>query len=670
MPPHKGPLSLTDSERFSSDGSNDSYRPRFASSSSRRRVGVADAGASSSNNKPARKSTSFHDGGRASAATAALHSKNKSFHDRQRRTPRRYIQEDEEEEQQPQPAVVPAPRRKYVQESTESNNSNSASNARQKDRRQSSQLRSSKTKPSSTAKPKESAPQAATEEKVTTDIANLVAENKALEAERATIEKYKRMYEAILQDPSNAFLFDGSSSVIADPSSTDSPESKCKDTFDAALNVEELIEGLKLKDLLHDSATAVGGNSSESVSILSEIRQGDKTGDAAAALALEKYRPRSKRADGIGGGGNREERRSKPSARKSEMTTNKSREEIKASRSKSQCEGGEWKMRSGSKGTLSSSIKSKSSGLDSSDRSGGLDTSGRSNDLSVKRRPRSGSKSLNSSMKSHSSRSAGLDASDRSYELDRQRPRSSSKSELSSSLKSHSSKSGLDSSNDQRTDEPVSPSPRRPRSNSKSAANDNSSMDNGGSHEFIQHRLKPTRRQSQDPDLNSSQKSHRHSRHYHEEQHDKDNVSVTSNTSSGSRVGRFFSRFSFSSNADQSVADESNYDAMTDVEDDVVPDLNVSFEKKKKGLLFKTMKKIGKKVSKAFNSGPVFKKYKVGEVARYNIGKIRDSLESFDPQDPTVEGEIERFCCRSVCWLSCLHFLSFCVNSGDCRGSY
>lgn len=624
MPPHKGPQSLTDSERFSSDGSNDSCRPRFAPSSSRRRVGVADANTSSLNNKPARKSTSFHNGdkGRALTTAGALHSKIKSFDDRQRRTPRRYIQEDDGENLQHQPVAVATPRRKYVQESTETNNSNPPLNSRQKECRQSSQLRSSKTNLSNIARPKESVLHVATEEKVTTDIANLVAENKALEAERATIEKYKRMYEAILQDPSNAFLFDGSSSVV-DPTSNDSPESKGKDTFDAALNVEELIEGLKLKDLLHDSATAVGGNSSESVSILSEIRQSDATGDVAAAATLEKYRPKSKRADGSGGG-SRDERRSKPSVRKSEKMMNKRREENKSSRSKSQFEGGDRKMRSGSNGALSSSIKSKSSDLDSSDSSRRIDTSGRSNDQNFHRRPRSGSKSLSSSMKS-----------DRSCELDRRRPRSNSKGGLSSSLRSQGSKSDLDLSGDQRICEPISS--RRPRSNSKNAAIDNGDINNDTDNESSQHRRKSTRRQIQDPDLNSSQTSNPRSRHQHEERQDRDNISVTSNTSSGSRVGRFFSRFSFSSNADRSVADESDYETMTDVEDDVVPDLNVNFEKKKKGLLFKTMKRFGKKVSKAFNSGPGFKKYKVGEVARYNIGKIRDSLESFDPQDPTVE---------------------------------
>jgi len=96
-------------------------------------------------------------------------------------------------------------------------------------------------------------------------------------------------------------------------------------------------------------------------------------------------------------------------------------------------------------------------------------------------------------------------------------------------------------------------------------------------------------------------------------------------------------RFSFSSNADDDMACE----GMTDAEDDVVPDLiaNSILEKKEKKGLFRTMKKFGQKVSKVFvPSGPGgIKRYKVGEVARYNIGKIRDSFESFDPCDPTVE---------------------------------
>ncbi len=90
-------------------------------------------------------------------------------------------------------------------------------------------------------------------------------------------------------------------------------------------------------------------------------------------------------------------------------------------------------------------------------------------------------------------------------------------------------------------------------------------------------------------------------------------------------------------------------DLDSDLEDDIVPALNSSTtqaeKKEKKGLLGKmngTMKKFGQKVSKAFASESPFKKYKVGEVARYNIGKIRDSLESFDPCDPTVEGEYVR----------------------------
>jgi hypothetical protein len=89
-------------------------------------------------------------------------------------------------------------------------------------------------------------------------------------------------------------------------------------------------------------------------------------------------------------------------------------------------------------------------------------------------------------------------------------------------------------------------------------------------------------------------------------------------------------------------------EGLIDAEDDVVPDLsaNSTLEKKEKKGLFRTMKKFGQKVSKVFvPSGPGgIKRYKVGEVARYNIGKIRDSFESLDPCDPTVEGEVNLSC--------------------------
>lgn len=547
--------------------------------------------AHTSSHTSSRKATSFYD---ERASNNDLKAKNKSFDDRassrqqqqQRRPSRKYIQESPEPKKD-------EPRRRYIQESSETT---AVSTRQHKERRQSSSLRGSNTKPSSfRAESKAKAELKASEEQMTTDLAALITENRALEAERATIEKYKKMYEAILQDPSNAFLFEGS--VCGDAASAgnngdDSPGGKSKDTFDAALNVEELIEGLKLKDLLHDSATAMG--SSESVSILSEIRQGDKTG------VIERYRPKSKRVAGGGVGSIKEERTSSV----------RSRDDVK-SRSKSQHDEGERRPRSSSKRALTSSIKSesKSAALDTSNRSeskgGGLDSSDRSEQ---QRRPRSGSKGrLSSSMRSHSSKSATLDNSDRSYESvpQRRKPRRQSQDPNRSSTRSHSFKSAtLDDSDF--SDEPV---PQRRKS----------------------------RRQSQDPNLTSSGTSQKSSHSRHEDE--KDCVSVTSNTSTGSRMGRFFGRFSFSSNADRSVADESDYDNMTDVEDDVVPDLNsVNYEKKEKKGLFRTMKKFGKKVTKAFNSGPGFKKYKVGEVARYNIGKIRDSLESFDPQDPTVEG--------------------------------
>ena len=80
----------------------------------------------------------------------------------------------------------------------------------------------------------------------------LLRENDALEAERATIEKYKRMYEAILKDPENAFLFDngstcGSASTVGKENNHRNGQEE-DDTFTTAVNVEELIRGLKLKD--------------------------------------------------------------------------------------------------------------------------------------------------------------------------------------------------------------------------------------------------------------------------------------------------------------------------------------------------------------------------------------------------------------------------------------
>jgi hypothetical protein len=610
MPPHKGQVSLTDSERFSSDGSNDSFnvKKHLHVPSSRRRVSAAVGDTlhssiksksfhepnSSGHRATSRKSTSFYEERSPSYSKV----KNKSFDDRnasagkqgsstQKRPVRKYIQEPSIKEEEP--------RRRYVQESS-GTPPNSSSGRQMKDRRQSSSLRSSKTKPSDSKSNESKKPTSMDSNKdITADLAILVAENKALEAERATIEKYKRMYEAILQDPSNAFLFEGS--VCGNESTGGGGSSKSaggeEDTFDAALNVEELIEGLKLKDLLHDSANSNNVGSSESVSILSEIRSGD------AAATLERYRPKSNRAVG----------------RRSEVTSTKSRNgeqpEHRASSRKSEVidsKSSDGRPRS----------ESKSNALDSSNRSDD------SRELRIQRRPRSGSKSGSGALSSSIKSKNGLDISDRSQDEQQRRPRSGSKGGLSSSMRSSKSTT-IDNSNRSEDSQDLVP---HLRSRSKSSALDTSDRSDE------QHERRKSRRQTQEP-LSSSGTSQK-SRH----QEDKDCVSVTSNTSTGSRVGRFFGRFSFSSNADRSVADESEYDNMTDVDDDVVPDLNSTYEKKEKKGLFRTMKKFGKKVSKALNGGSGFKKYKVGEVARYNIGKIRDSLESFDPQDPTVEGEM------------------------------
>jgi hypothetical protein len=373
----------------------------------------------------------------------------------------------------------------------------------------------------------------------------LLAENKALEAERATIEKYKKMYEAILTDPGNAFLFEAGS-VVNGSATGSEEEKKGEDTFDAAVDVRELIQGLKLKDLLHDSCNVVG--ESESVSILSAVHKGERK---VALESMEKRaKPRPVKEERV-------ESRRRPSSRKSELTGSYKQEEERV------------KPRSNSKKELTSSYK------------------GHQNEDVERVKPRSNSKrELTSSHKSQG---------DEIVATDRVKPRPASKrGELASSLKSDDLA-------------------RKPR------------------------------RHTQDPNLHGSNTSHRSSfRHREEKDHkeEKDCASVTSNASSGSRVKGFLSRMSFTSNG--SVADD-NLDIETDAEDDVVPDLNpvgaAAAEKKKDKGLFGKMKKFGQKVSKALvSSGPVgFKKYKVGEVARYNIGKIRDSLESFDPQDPTVE---------------------------------
>jgi hypothetical protein len=342
MPPHKSPTNLTDSERFSSDGSNDSFPKRRVMS--KRRVAIEPLSKSAT-----RKSISFHEEGRAASINKGKH---KSFDDRvpassssrqtttHRKPPRRYIQEEKEDRSSSTTATT----KKHESDSV----------------RQSQQQR-----PSSSSTPRTS--------KEDTELATLVAENRALEAERATIEKYKRMYEAILQDPSNAFLFEGSS-VAGTMDSSQSPGGD--DAFDAALNVEELIEGLKLKDLLHDSATAVG--SSESVSILSEIHKGERAG----------YRPRSKRVNtGSLRDSKVEEQKTKVVSRKSELTGSmRSREEIK-SRSKSQYDdGGERRPLSRKSGGLDSSLKSQEDRPRSKVQDSSLDTSDRSYDVNPQQR--------------------------------------------------------------------------------------------------------------------------------------------------------------------------------------------------------------------------------------------------------------------------------------------
>lgn len=589
MPPHKSPPSLTDLERFSDSSSNkESLQIKKRLPSSRRRVGNADDLRSG---ESGRKSTSFHEQSHRTARLSAGR-KSTSFYDSGG-----YVKSFDDSKQ---------PRRKYIQESPEEdknrNRHQESTNRpdtvdKRNERRASSSLRSSKiiNKPPSNIEAKASL----------TDVLDpAVTESQETEQQRATIEKYKKMYEAILQDPSNAFLFEGTSSVCGA-----STGSNGDDTFDAAVNVQKLIEGLKLKDFLHDSLSS--SCTSKNESILSEIRQGD--------VDTKGCRSKNHRHDtavASDGGNDLVAIREEPKVVSSGMKSRDSN--LKSRRSQDEDGGERRRPRSGSRGGLNSSIKSsKSSSLYSSN------GSQNNQDLSVRRRYRSGSSGgLSSSIKNKNG--SGLDVSDRSEEQQQRRRRSGSKGGLDSSMRSHSSKSNvLDNSNG--SDDSHALVPRR---RSKSSAAFDSSDRND---EPVPQRRR-SRRRSRDTALTSSGTSQKSRRE------DNDCVSIASNTSTGSRMGRFFGRFSFSSNADVSAADESDYDHMTDVEDDIVPDLNyVNYEKKEKKGLFRTMKKFGKKVSKAFNSGSGFKKYKVGEVARYNIGKIRDSLESFDPQDPTVE---------------------------------
>ena len=489
-------ISPTDNERFSSDGSEKKHcmPARGVLSSSRRRVGIATA---KLEEKERRASYS------GSKKTDKKSDREQLPH--QSRRPRKYIQESplpEKREDKPRSA------RKYVQESSEAPPSSS------KPRRQpgrSSKIYATKTTANSTEDAEH--------------VTALLAENKALEAEKATIQKYKQMYEAILKDPGNAFLFENGS-VVGSLGGKEKQEKSegGEDSFVPSFNVEELIQGLKLKDLLHESCT--GMTCSESVSILSEIRQGERT-----------------RGRGLSGSKKSKEGASKSRPRRSDKMSQRGSEQVEE----------RVKSRSSSKRDLNASIKSHAS--------------------------------------SHS-------------DEQRVKSRSNSKRELTSSYKSQSESS----------QEP-------------------------------QQRRKPSSRR-QDPNLASStSRSSGRSSSSRTLEEEKDNKSVTSNTSTASRVKQFFGRFSISSNA--SVGDLDDLDS--DLEDDIVPDLNSSTtqveKKEKKGLLGKmngTMKKFGQKVSKAFASESPFKKYKVGEVARYNIGKIRDSLESFDPCDPTVEGEYVR----------------------------
>eukprot|EP00804_Cyclotella_cryptica_P023163 CCRYP_000378-RA/>CCRYP_000378-RA protein AED:0.02 eAED:0.02 QI:929/1/0.66/1/0.5/0.33/3/111/1239 len=680
----EGPASLTDSERFSSDGSNTSkgglnnskdhgtkkLRTPLLPSSSRRRVGIATDGAITRGGTmtSTRKSSSFHveeSSRRASSCSSSHVVKNGKSLDassgrgerqqqQQRRPPRKYIQESPPPESSKPPprqqddtasssSGTPPPKRpprRYVQQcnASSTSSSSSASSRQPKERRHSSSILRTSKVDEEPPKQQQQHPSKGDDE---ANIQALLRENEALEAERATMEKYKRMYEAILEDPENAFLFETTSTTCASvlggvhKNTHEGEETKSReegeDTFTTAINVEELIRGLKLKDLLHESSAQLGSSTgSESVSVLSEIRQGEAAvRTARASVSALEHIDEERRVVGVKSGG-----RSGGGKRGGvESTGGKSRGED-GTRRKSRCASGRGGGVDGSRQScrdeevseeqrVKSRAGSKRGGLESSIKSHSSEDAG-SSEQRVKSRAGSKKGGLESSIKSHSSEDAGNSEQ-------RVKSRSNSKrGGLDSSIKSHPS-------DDVGTEQRV-----KSRSNSKRGGLDSSIKSHPSDYPARsgeEPRRKPSQRRSiQDPNLNASTTSEKSTRssssRYDPSKDDRDAVSISSNASrSSSRMRGLLNRFSFSSNADDDMA--------TDGDEDVVPDLSghSTLEKKEKRGLFRTMKKFGQKVSKVFvPSGPGgIKRYKVGEVARYNIGKIRDSFESFDPCDPTVE---------------------------------
>jgi len=535
---------------------------------------------------------------------------------------------------------------------------------------------------------------------ITADVNNLVEENKALQAERATIEKYKKMYESILDDPNNAFLFEDSSIVDSgvvgggDGVGMSSSNSGGKSNNNSGvLDVNELIEGLKLENILrqdHDDNDDTTASPSNDVnSVLSEIKASERRQVMNASSSSR----RRQQNDGAEGEEQyqqvRKPRRKSRGGLDSSLKSQQSKDDDQRQHQRQRGDGYNGRPRSnsyksgngitnegGSQRSLQDHSSSSSSSSHNQQQQHQRKSNGRPRSNSIK--GSSSSKRNSTSLidhhdnnndsvdeqrittitatrrKSGSSRAGGLSNSLRSSNT-------SSRSISSSAvvgLLDGSNRSDDSAANDIRVITPSSSQSRqcsRPRSNSKS--NIDSSSRSDYSHDgqaappsVRQQRRRSSRRQSYDTNLSSNSRSssppsrRRGSTKYEDE---KDSLSVTSNTSMGSRVGQFFGRFSFSSNAadNRSMVDDDDSDYYdNDVEDDIVPALknsNALYKNKEKKGLFRKMKKFGTKIaSKAqvlTSSSPSYKKYKVGDVVRYNIGKIRDSLESFDPQDPTVE---------------------------------
>ncbi|EED86668.1 predicted protein [Thalassiosira pseudonana CCMP1335] len=464
-------------------------------------------------NRPS-TSYSFHEEGRRNGSSANQHHP---------RPHRRYVQESSSDgDDKPERVVPRPPSRKYIQQSSDE---------------------SSSPVPVPKKQLVTTSPPTVLSAKATSSAENTSSE--ALKNAQVTIEKYKQLYEAILRDPSNAFLFEK------------------KDTL-ATVASEEAVakkEGGEVKEIAKDRVVVHGADPPE-------VKEVDTT-------IQEKKDPPATNTSEL-----------------SEWNSNVNVDEIIEGLKLQDILNPQETPSVGSQSILSE-IKNSSSSSSSSKNDRQL--------APIKPNKRRISSSLNSSLR-NSHKSASSTDSHHSH-------RSHSKSE-----RKRSNRSLQDHHYDrERTSSTTKNEERRSRSSfnlTRSASPGNVSSGTSV----------------------SSQKSNK-SR----------SSSTGRNLSFGSRR-----RFSFSSNAGGSVADDlESQGGFTDCEDDgdVVGDLyNASGTDAKKGKkgLFGKMRKLGAKVSNGVSKvflpgGSMFRKYKVGEKARYNIGKIRDSLETFDPCDLTVE---------------------------------